>query len=74
MSVLKIGVFTRYNKIKRLYDGRHGSPCKIFKILDHLKDIVDCEYTFNSYSEEYDFAIVDRIKPCLLYTSDAADE
>lgn len=59
----KIGVFTKYGERKQLYKGYHGSPCKIFKILDQLKDLVDCEYTFNNYSKEYDFAIVDRVRP-----------
>jgi len=47
----KIGIFTKYNIKKKLYNGYHGSPYKIFKIM------------VNNYKDQYDFAIVDRIKP-----------
>ena len=59
----KIGIFTRYSMKKDLYDGYHGSPYKIFKIMNELSNIIDCEYSVNDYNNQYDFAIVDRIKP-----------
>jgi len=59
---MKIGVFSRY-KEKDRYKNYHCSPCKIFKIIDELSNFVDFEYSVNDYKGQYDFAIVDRIKP-----------
>jgi hypothetical protein len=59
----RIGVFSRYKQKRDPYQGYHGSPCKIFKIINELNSFFDFKCYYNDYSEPYDFAIVDRITP-----------
>ena len=58
---MKVGIFSKYNETG--FGGYHGSPCKIFKIIDELHKVVGFQHYLNNYDEEYDFAIVDRINP-----------
>jgi hypothetical protein len=59
---MKIGIFSRY-KEKDRFKNYHCSPCKIFKIIDELNKFIEFDYSLNDYKDQYDFAIVDRIKP-----------